>query len=229
MCVGRASACIHVCTMITSVLPIRAIGPRIHVRTMKKTVCSLAPPVPIWPSSQVRLVGGAWSLEAARFVRLLARCRARSVPPSSRPAAISAFAQRWSALLASAAARAFAASLLSLPLAGTGNIDGELPALSELLADSSAARTLAAAPLHRDRADRRKKTPGEKKKNVSPEHPRPHDDNVRVTRASMSARCRASMPGDADNVRVTSACDCPEHPCPHDDNVRATRTSMSAP
>ena len=49
-----------------------------------------------------------WSLEAACIVRLLARCR---VPRSSRPAF--------------AAARAFAASLLSLPLAGTGNIDDE--------------------------------------------------------------------------------------------------------
>ncbi|CAE7384283.1 dhx15 [Symbiodinium natans] len=48
---------------------------------------------------------------------------------------------------------------------------------------------------------------------VLPEHPCPRDDNVRVTRASMSYD---------DNVQL------PEHPCPHDDNVRVTRASMSA-
>ena len=81
-------------------------------------------------------IGGRWSAEAATFVRLLARCRARSAPPPSRAAAISAFTLRWSALLSFAAARSFAASLLSLPLTGTANVDGELPPLSDILADS---------------------------------------------------------------------------------------------
>ena len=52
----------------------------------------------------------------AAFVRLLARLRARALPASSRGAGISAYASRWSALLSFAAARAFAASLLALPL-----------------------------------------------------------------------------------------------------------------
>ena len=78
-------------------------------------------------------IGGRWSAEAATFVRLLARCRARSAPPASRAAAISAFTLRWSALLSFAAARSFAASLLSLPLTGTANVDGELPPLSDIL------------------------------------------------------------------------------------------------
>ena len=82
------------------------------------------------------MIGGRWSAEAATFVRLLARCRARSAPPPSRAAAISAFTLRWSALLSFAAARSFAASLLSLPLTGTANVDGELPPLSDILADS---------------------------------------------------------------------------------------------
>ena len=46
------------------------------------------------------------------------------------------FTLRWSALLSFAAARSFAASLLSLPLTGTANVDGELPPLSDMLADS---------------------------------------------------------------------------------------------
>ena len=83
-------------------------------------------------------VGGRWSLEAARFVvRLLAR-RARSVPWTSRrhlcccPAVVRA---------AFAVARAFAASLLSLPLAGTGNIDTYQPQPCTAEVDSAALRT----------------------------------------------------------------------------------------
>ena len=82
-------------------------------------------------------LGGRWSAEAATFVKLLARLRARAAPASSRGPTISAFALRWSALLSFAAARAFATSLLSLPLGGTANVDGESPLLSDILADSS--------------------------------------------------------------------------------------------
>ena len=84
-------------------------------------------------SAQCKLVvlalelGGRWSTEAATFVKLLARLRARAVPAASRGPSISAFASRWSALLSFAAARAFAASLLS-------NVDGESPLLSDILA-----------------------------------------------------------------------------------------------
>ena len=81
-------------------------------------------------------LGGRWSTEAATFVKLLARLRARAVPAASRGPSISAFASRWSALLSFAAARAFAASLLSLPLGGAANVDGESPLLSDMLADS---------------------------------------------------------------------------------------------
>ena len=65
------------------------------------------------------------------------RASARA-PPRLPPAVpVSAFAARWSALLSFAAARAFAASLLSLPLGGTTNVDGEPPLLSDILAESS--------------------------------------------------------------------------------------------
>jgi hypothetical protein len=43
---------------------------------------------------------------------------------------------RCTAMLAMAAQRGFAASLLELPLAGTANADGDPPQFSELLDDS---------------------------------------------------------------------------------------------
>ncbi|CAE7209788.1 unnamed protein product [Symbiodinium sp. KB8] len=82
-------------------------------------------------------LGSRWSTDAATFVRLLARLRSRAVPASSRGPSILAFTARWSALLSFAAARAFAASLLSLPLGGTANVDGEPPLLSDIFAESS--------------------------------------------------------------------------------------------
>ncbi|OLP92739.1 hypothetical protein AK812_SmicGene25421 [Symbiodinium microadriaticum] len=57
---------------------------------------------------------------------------------SMMSACISAYVLRWSALLAFAAARAFATSLLSLPLSGADNVDGDPPLLSDLLAEPSA-------------------------------------------------------------------------------------------
>ncbi|CAE7607217.1 unnamed protein product [Symbiodinium sp. CCMP2592] len=75
-------------------------------------------------------------LSATSSADLSARCRARSVPPPSRAAAISAFTLRWFAVLSDAAPRFFAANLLSLPHTGTANFDGELPPLSDILADS---------------------------------------------------------------------------------------------
>ena len=54
---------------------------------------------------------------------------------SSAPATAQALANRWSALLAVAVQRAFAATLLHLPLEGELQ-DGEAPACSDLLADA---------------------------------------------------------------------------------------------
>ncbi|OLQ06448.1 hypothetical protein AK812_SmicGene10260 [Symbiodinium microadriaticum] len=70
-------------------------------------------------------VGGRWSAEAAGFIRLLARARARSAAVTQRAACVAAFVTRWSGLLSIAAARSFAASLLSLPISNTANLDGE--------------------------------------------------------------------------------------------------------
>ena len=68
-----------------------------------------------------------------KFIRLLARCRARCPPPLLRRACVAACLQRWSAVLRVAAAKACASTLLSLPLHGATDVDGQPPELSDLL------------------------------------------------------------------------------------------------
>ena len=63
-------------------------------------------------------VGGRFSTEAASFLRLLAQHRAAGVAAPLRAAARAGWVQRWSGMLAVAAIRACAASLLELPAAG---------------------------------------------------------------------------------------------------------------
>ena len=79
-------------------------------------------------------VGGRWGSEAASFLRLLARARARAAPEALHPALRSAYVHRWSGLLCAAASLAFDDSLTSLPSPGLSNLDGPCPDLSELLA-----------------------------------------------------------------------------------------------
>ena len=133
--------CVQVAVDTTLVSPLTANGgPRREARRTYPELCN---------SGRCRLVvlgietGGRWSAEAVTFLRLLARCRARSAPPPLQGACISAYVLRWSALLACAAARAFASSLLSLPLSGAANVDGDPPLLSDLLAEPSAPPPLA--------------------------------------------------------------------------------------
>ena len=80
-------------------------------------------------------IGGRWSPAAQTFLRLLARAKARSVPISLRSAARQAFTQRWAGMLAVAAQRALAASLLELPPEGVPGVDHPAPELSEVLDD----------------------------------------------------------------------------------------------
>ena len=84
-------------------------------------------------------VGGRWSNEASSFIRMLAKARARSSPPSLQAATTSALVSRWSALLAHAAATSFAASLLFEDLSPHHNLDGDLPSLGHLLSLTSPA------------------------------------------------------------------------------------------
>ena len=80
-------------------------------------------------------VGDRFGGEAVQLLRLLARHRAAAVPRLLRPSAVTAWVTRWSGLLAVAAQRAFAASLLELPTAAELG-DGPEPDLPELLADA---------------------------------------------------------------------------------------------
>ena len=61
-------------------------------------------------------VGGRWSEESASFLQQLAHCKARAFPAILRQSLTQAYLQRWTGLLAVAAHRAFAASLLELPI-----------------------------------------------------------------------------------------------------------------
>lgn len=83
-------------------------------------------------------VGGRFSHESARFLRLLATARARSVPALLRSSAAAAFVSRWSALLTSAA-KSFAASLLLEETAADSNVDAAPPLLSDVLGQAPSA------------------------------------------------------------------------------------------
>ena len=72
-------------------------------------------------------IGGRFSSEAATFLRLLARARARAAPATLQQTAAPALVSRWSALLAHAAHHAFAASLDLDVHTDTWPPDGEAP------------------------------------------------------------------------------------------------------
>ena len=78
--------------------------------------------------------GGRWSTEAAAFLEALAHARARDTPPALRFAAALAWQRRWSRLLSTACAKAFAHSLVA-PAGdlAAGAVDGSTPELSDLL------------------------------------------------------------------------------------------------
>ena len=71
------------------------------------------------------------SEEAVTFVRLLAKATARSCPAILRKPAQLAYANRWMGILAVAAQRAFAATLLELPVDETA-ADGEAAPLADV-------------------------------------------------------------------------------------------------
>ena len=83
-------------------------------------------------------VGGRIGREALGFVRQLANAKARGVPARLRAAAQQANIHGWRGMLAVAAQRAFAMSLLELPPATADECDGAEPPLAEVLADARA-------------------------------------------------------------------------------------------
>ena len=80
-------------------------------------------------------VGGRWDKGALRFLRKLAWSRARNVPDWLRASTAHAYLYRWSAMLAVSAHKAYAATLLCLPLQGE-IVNGEVPADSDVMADA---------------------------------------------------------------------------------------------
>ena len=81
-------------------------------------------------------VAGLFSEEAFDFIMQLARAKARSVPVPLQIAATLSWFRRWQNLLACAAQRALALSLLELPPSQGHNADGHEPFLADVLADS---------------------------------------------------------------------------------------------
>ena len=79
--------------------------------------------------------GGRWSQEAVTFVQQLAKARARDAPGYLRRSAELAWTRRWTRLLSTAAASAFAASLVEPPaaLAALDVGGGGPPSLTALL------------------------------------------------------------------------------------------------
>ena len=84
-------------------------------------------------------IGGRIDTEAVGFIRRLAASKARGVPARLRKAALQASVHRWTGMLAVAAQRACALSLLELPLDAADDCDGTEPPLAEVLADARAA------------------------------------------------------------------------------------------
>ena len=107
----------------------------VAARRRKELTC----PELVGPRSRARLVvlagevGGRWSAETMSFLGLLAKARARSETPLLRRRVEQAWRIRWGSMLACAAARAFAASLLD-QRAPVGS-DGNTPASHEVVAD----------------------------------------------------------------------------------------------
>ena len=93
-------------------------------------------------ASSLSVSSGRFGTETVQLLRLPARHKATAVPAASRPAAITAWVARWSGLLmllAVAAQRAFAASLLELRRAAELG-EGPEPELHELLAETRCSR-----------------------------------------------------------------------------------------
>ena len=81
-------------------------------------------------------VGGRLTADTVTFLRLLADARARAAPTRLRPATRQASVHRWTGLLAVAAQRAYASSLLELPLLSGEQGEGDAPPLGDLLAQA---------------------------------------------------------------------------------------------
>ena len=92
-------------------------------------------------------VGGRIDAKAIGFIRRLAASKTRGAPARVRKAALQASGHRWTGMLAVAAQRAYAFSLLELPLDAADKCDGTEPPLAGVLADARAAGPVAPSRL----------------------------------------------------------------------------------
>ena len=80
-------------------------------------------------------LGGRWSAEGIAFLRDLAAAKARGAPTAQQASVAAGWFRRWLGIMACAAQRALAVSLLSLPASRAHCLDGHTPFLGGLLAD----------------------------------------------------------------------------------------------
>ena len=79
-------------------------------------------------------IGGGWSKETNNFFLQLAKAKARGVSQPLKTCAKQSWLRRWRSILACAAAKAFAQSLLEQK--GRTGVDGPTPSISELMVDN---------------------------------------------------------------------------------------------
>ncbi|CAJ1460944.1 unnamed protein product, partial [Effrenium voratum] len=117
----------------------REAGARVAENVLLRDLNLDAPVRPFDAASATTLASGAGAAaclsSASRSVAGGSR-KSRRVPELLRGAAVQAYVWRWTALLAVAAQRALAASLLQLLLFGEMCVDGAEPPVSDLLADA---------------------------------------------------------------------------------------------
>ena len=77
-------------------------------------------------------IGGRWHDEALQFICFLAKCKGRACPRILRKSSQLARSSRWLGMLAVAAHRALANTLLELLVTGAG-CDGDAPCLEDVL------------------------------------------------------------------------------------------------
>ena len=81
-------------------------------------------------------IGGRWNSEGYHFIRHLAKARSRQAPEYLQKSVEAAFLRRWLSMIACAAHRALALSLLDLPSTVHPCRDGPQPNLIDVLADN---------------------------------------------------------------------------------------------
>ena len=132
---------IHICFgcffCVVSVSPCNIDGAVLAVARHKKETTY---PELIGPNARCRLVvlagetGGRWSEETRSFVGLLAKAKSCEVLWVLKKRVEQSWWFRWGSLLACAAARAFAASLLDVRV--SGGADGSVPSCHEVVHDA---------------------------------------------------------------------------------------------